>query len=651
MKESCDLQKKTVQQQQQIIDSIEHLLDVFVLLDHNGMITYVNRAAEDFFGELRSNIMGKSLHYFIPNSLLFIEQENRVMKEVSLENVYSTNLNKWVELNIYPTDSGLTCLIKDITFNRKIEMEFYEKNRKLSPNSKTTDQSLIHNEHKQFLDYLFTSLSQIIEIDVFINFVFDEKLNMLTHYHSKGLSDQDIEQTRFLSLGESISGTVATTKKTITVDLVQSSDDPKLARIKELDIKAYVSLPIISFGKLLGTLSFGSKTKDYFSIKEIKIMNKICFKIANSLDRMLLISELKENEVRLQKSLEDIQQSEDFLLKIIKLCPIPMGYFDTQGNILGVSDAFLKVFEYNLDEVINKNISKSYFWKENKRGLEEALSDLKLSEQVYNKEITLNTRTGTSKIGYLSTSKAQLNNKEFIICIFNDVTDMKKLEKEMLRLDQLNIVGEMAAGFAHEVRNPMTTIKGFLQLQSQKFEDPESIAYTKLMLGELDRANSIITEFLSLAKDYRYRKEAANLNEIIYELLPLIEADGIVNGHLIKTELSVLPTIEFDKKQIKQVILNLIRNGLEAMTNGGVLTIVTSVKENQEVVFSVKDEGSGIAPEILDEIWKPFFTSKHNGTGLGLAICYRIINDHNGTIVVDSDNNGTTFTITFNNLK
>lgn len=647
MKEYGKLPSSTIEQQHQIVNAIENLQDVFLLLNPEGVITYVNGAAATFFGMQPEDMIGDLIDYYIPNAAVFVDHERKVIKEISLESYFYKDQNKWVELRISPSYSGYSCLIKDISFNKKIENDFYKRNKEMSIINKTTEQLIIHNEPKGLLDHLFVSFSELFGIDVFISFIFDEKLNKLKLYHYKGISENEGERFSVLSMGEAICGTVAETKKSITIDLVQSSDNPKVALIKDLGIKAYVSLPLISYGVFLGTLSFGSKSKDHFSFKEIEIMQKFCYYVAISLDRMLLISELKENENKLQKSLQAIQHSEEFLHKLIKLCPIPMGYFDISRKIIGVTDAFLKIFEYEMDEVINHKVGDLALWNTDKGGRSEFLAELFRKGYVYNKEVELQTKSGILKKGYLSATKARLDKKEYVICIFNDVTDLKKLEKEMLRLDQLNIVGEMAAGIAHEVRNPMTTIKGFLQLQSHKEDDPESKTYTKLMLDELDRANSIISEFLSLAKDYRYRKETCNLNDIIYELLPLINADGMVSGHSIFTKLGDLPNIKLDKKQIKQVLLNLFRNGLEAMPDGGALTIET-LSCGKEVVLYVKDEGTGIDPEIVDEIWKPFFTSKQNGTGLGLAICYRIINDHGGAISVDSCKTGTIFTI---NLK
>lgn len=224
-----------------------------------------------------------------------------------------------------------------------------------------------------------------------------------------------------------------------------------------------------------------------------------------------------------------------------------------------------------------------------------------------------------------------------------------KMEKEMARLDRLSLVGEMAAGIGHEVRNPMTTVRGFLQLLSRKEDCLKYNEFFTLMIDELDRANSIITEFLSLAKDRVVELEVQSLKEIVQDIFPLIQADGLVSEKNIVMELEEVAKIPLDKKEIRQLILNLVQNGSQAMLPGGTIKIRTFM-EKEEVVLAVSDEGSGITPQVLEKIGTPFFTTKENGTGLGLAVCYSIVARHNAKIDIDTGSKGTTFFVRFKNL-
>ncbi len=228
----------------------------------------------------------------------------------------------------------------------------------------------------------------------------------------------------------------------------------------------------------------------------------------------------------------------------------------------------------------------------------------------------------------------------------NEITERKRVEKEMARLDRLNLVGEMAASIGHEVRNPMTTVRGYLQLLQNRERYSQDKGTFNLLIEELDRANSIITEFLTLAKDRVINPKVQSLNKIIKNVYPLIEADAILWDKNVKVELGKIPDLPLDEKEVRQLLLNLSRNGLEAMASGGTL-IIRTYMDNDEIVLSVKDQGKGIEPGLLDKIGTPFLSTKENGTGLGLAVCYSIAARHNAVIKVETGLTGTAFIIRF----
>lgn len=236
--------------------------------------------------------------------------------------------------------------------------------------------------------------------------------------------------------------------------------------------------------------------------------------------------------------------------------------------------------------------------------------------------------------------------KEGVSFYFRDIGQRKQFEKVMHRLDRLNLVGQMAAGIGHEIRNPLTTVRGFLQLLSGKDNFLQYKEFFNLMIEELDRANTIITEFLSLAKDRAIELKMNNINNIIEAILPLISSDANANQVNINIDLAGVPDILLDEKEIRQLILNLVRNGFEAMDAGGELSISTYA-ENDEIILSVKDQGDGIAEDIIEKLGTPFFTTKDKGTGLGLAVCYSIAARHKAKIKVVTGKTGTTFLVRF----
>lgn len=240
-----------------------------------------------------------------------------------------------------------------------------------------------------------------------------------------------------------------------------------------------------------------------------------------------------------------------------------------------------------------------------------------------------------------------MDGKDYAINFFKDITEEKQMEEEIARLERLNLIGQMAASIGHEVRNPMTTIKGFLQLFAEKAEFAQYKHYFELMVAELDRANTIITDFLSLSKNKSIERISKNLNEVIKKISLVIQADALKSGVEIKTQLGDIPPLSIDEHEITQLLLNLVRNGIEAMDAGGCLTIGTYL-DNDQVVLVVEDEGSGMDQEVMDNIGTPFFTTKSSGTGLGLAVCYSIVSRHEGELDIRTSEKGTTVSVRFN---
>ncbi|MFA6809406.1 MAG: ATP-binding protein, partial [Eubacteriales bacterium] len=238
------------------------------------------------------------------------------------------------------------------------------------------------------------------------------------------------------------------------------------------------------------------------------------------------------------------------------------------------------------------------------------------------------------------------SNIKGVVEIAVDITEKKNLEKKMERLERLHIMGEMAAGIGHEIRNPMATVRGFLQILGGKEECNMYKSYFDLMIEELDRVNDIITEYLSFAKNKSLDLKRNSLNSLINTLFPLLQADAMQNNKTVYLELGDISEILMDPKEIRQLILNLVRNGLEAMDEGQKL-IIKTLKMNSQIVLAVQDEGKGIAPEILNKIGDPFFTTKEKGTGLGLSICQSIAQRHNAKINIDSSCRGTTISVVF----
>ncbi|MHB1125701.1 MAG: ATP-binding protein [Bacillota bacterium] len=225
------------------------------------------------------------------------------------------------------------------------------------------------------------------------------------------------------------------------------------------------------------------------------------------------------------------------------------------------------------------------------------------------------------------------------MAIFEDHTEQRKYEQEIARAERLAMVSEIAAGMAHEIRNPLTTAKGFIQLMRKQIENNIDLqGYATIALDELDRANGIISEFLSLTKTNKIDMVDANINEILRQIITLVESQANMQGIKINTHLDQrLPHGKMDSGKIKQVFINLVQNAMQAMPGGGTLNIQTTWDDNIKVISTeVADSGQGIPSEHISKIFAPFFSTKETGTGLGLTLSNRIIQNHGGTVEVTS---------------
>ncbi|MBM7603596.1 two-component system sporulation sensor kinase A [Metabacillus crassostreae] len=228
--------------------------------------------------------------------------------------------------------------------------------------------------------------------------------------------------------------------------------------------------------------------------------------------------------------------------------------------------------------------------------------------------------------------------------ILRDISDRKKTEELMLRSEKLSIAGQLAAGIAHEIRNPLTAIKGFLQIMKPDMEQHSQ--YYQIIFSELNRIELILSELLMLAKPQETQFKKTNIVTLLQEVAMLLETQANMNSVFIEeqhTESTL--SVYCDENQLKQVFINLFKNAIDAMTSGGKVSVSTK-RERDKVVVSVKDEGEGISSDLIERIGEPFLTTKENGNGLGLMITYKIIEDHKGNILVDSEiGMGTTFIV------
>ena len=267
-------------------------------------------------------------------------------------------------------------------------------------------------------------------------------------------------------------------------------------------------------------------------------------------------------------------------------------------------------------------------------------------------ESEVDTKTGEQRLLGITLSELYdpRGTKTGVIGIFQDLTEIRRLEKEMQRKAQMAMVGEMAAGVAHEIRNPLAALSGAIQVLSKDLSlAPENSRLMQIAIRETTRLNAIVTQFLQYAKPAAVRRRRFDLIPILSEIVHLLKQDPEYDHRI---DIVFDPTPEplilwADADALRQVTWNLCINALQAMPNGGTLTLSAHRLSEETVALIFRDTGVGISPSDLPKIFTPFFTTRSAGSGLGLSIVLQIVEGHSGKIDVQSGPAGTTFTLRF----
>lgn len=232
-----------------------------------------------------------------------------------------------------------------------------------------------------------------------------------------------------------------------------------------------------------------------------------------------------------------------------------------------------------------------------------------------------------------------------------DITEWKMSQIMLQNTEKLSVAGQLAAGIAHEIRNPITSIKGFIYLMKNGFGDKEE--YFKIMSSECERIEGILSELLILAKPQINKLQHTDIRSLLTQIIVLLKTEAIMNNVEIITEfLTEDLHIHCDENQMKQVFINFIKNAIEAMKKGGKLMIQTQKRDNEKMIVRIIDEGSGMSGETINKLGQPFYTTKEKGTGLGFMISKKIIDNHFGEVYIDSEvNKGTTIEINLPLIK
>ncbi|MBD0382596.1 PAS domain-containing sensor histidine kinase [Paenibacillus sedimenti] len=329
-----------------------------------------------------------------------------------------------------------------------------------------------------------------------------------------------------------------------------------------------------------------------------------------------------------------LEQSEQRYKSLYENNPDGICSFDIEGNFISVNPAAERITGYPADELMQKSMKQIIVPEAFEQWQQSFMKAVRGGTDIY--RISFLHKLGHPvPLSLLTVPIVVDDDIAGVYVIFKDISEEKRAEELLIKSEKLSVVGQLAAGVAHEIRNPLTSLKGFVQLLKSKTSEHDF--YYDIMLSELERINFIVSEFLVIAKPQAVYFQPKELKDILANTIILLNSQATMKNVTIQSRMDKqVPPILCDENQIKQVCINILTNSIDAMPGGGDITVEIHPNGDGEIALIFTDTGSGIPEDRIPRLGEPFYTTKEKGTGLGLMVSYRIIENHHGRINIQS---------------
>lgn len=704
-KRNCEVEEAVRQK----LDILESISDCFYSLDRELSFTYINKGAEDAWGISRDELLGKKIEDIFPDSIdTSLLKFRQVLKERIVQHyeLFSNVTKSWVYMSVYPTTpDGISVFWHDITELKEAQLQLQRSRQDISDILISIKDPFFTLDREWRFSYVnqaareqFSHFGILAGHNIWERFpkmvgsIFWDKYHEAMNSKKPLCFEAMTEYTGFWSqvsvypLAEGISVLFSdiSDRKEAEEALRQSEKELGMERQRLYDV-----LETLPVNICLLTADFDIPfTNRAFREKYGEPNGRTCYDYICSLDKPCencgaigvfetrqphhcyfsgpdgstaeiyhlpfidvdgtpLVLEMNVDITERKQAEDALRLSEERFKTLFHASPVLASIIDLDTEVfLDVNETWLRVVGYEREEIIGKC---SFNYDNNQANMNRRLKLREaslLTDKGYIEEGVMYTKNGEKRICIFSFVKIELEGRSCLLNQIVDVTREKSMEADLARLDRLNLIGEMAASIGHEIRNPMTAVRGFLQMLGSQDAYENDRDYFDIMIDELDRANIIISEYLGMAKNKKIELRMQPLDDVVRSLHPMIQADANFMEIAVNVDLADPPMPLIDSNEIRQLILNIARNGLEAMSPGGLLTIGSTFEENEIVLF-IKDQGTGLSDELKDKIGTPFLTTKEKGTGLGLAVCYSIAARHKARIDFETGPEGTTFFVRF----
>lgn len=345
-----------------------------------------------------------------------------------------------------------------------------------------------------------------------------------------------------------------------------------------------------------------------------------------------------------------LKQTRDYTQQLISSMANGLMSIDTKGMIISYNNVALELLDIKESDLANNKDLRDIISFE-KTGIIQTLEN---NKKIFDREVVYLKKAGDSVPLSWSSTPIESENKRFkgAVILIRDLSEIKELQERVHRTEKLAMVGSLSASVAHEIRNPLSSIKGFAQFLGKSFEEgTQQSKYSKMMVKEVDRINGVVNDLLTFARPMSVVPSLTDVESLLNHVVSLVTVDAKEKNVEVQYSCSTdLKSVELDENQITQVLLNLLINALNAVDEKGDIKLHAGlINSGKNLIIEVEDDGSGVPNKLKKKIFDPFLTTREKGTGLGLAIVKKIVDNHGGTISVASPplnkDRGSIFTI------
>ena len=667
-KAEIEKEKEVTQTKDYLKSLIDNSADAIIISDINGMITSWNKGAEIIYGFKQDEVLGKFLPMIPP---FLVEEEKAFIEKIkqketlrNIETIRQIKNGRLIEISLTLSPildsagnvTGISGISRDISEKKMVEKELIRKNQELSRLFFVNSVVRGTLDLDKLLNMVLTvvTMGDGLGFNRAILYLVDESRNMLNGIMGVGPGSPEEAKDIWLSMeGKSLGAIIEEIEsgpmhqdsyldrlsKNINISLdtdcilsrcikekrsfnIQNAKVEPLVTpylIQMLGAEAFGIVPLVSRDKVIGliwvdNLFTGKPIKD----EDLQFLMGFSSHIASAIENARLFENVSLARVELKNIFESITD---------------MVYFtDNDFTIKRINQAVVKRIGKPEEEIIGKKCYEIF------HGMDQPWDACPHAKSVNSKKSFI----GEIEDPYLGATFVVSNspimdssgNIVGTVHLSRDITELRTLRERVVHSERMAALGELAARVAHEIRNPLISIGGFARRLEKKLSG-DTAEYAKIIVNEVTRLENILKEILGFVKSSRVNKVSININAFVNDIIDFFTPSISEKQNTIVKELSEAPLYSsIDPDRIREALLNIITNASQA-TDHGTITVKTR-QEDSEIVIELSDNGCGIKPEDLKNIFNPFFTTKDQGTGLGLAVTHKIIQEHDGKIKVES---------------